>query len=102
TVTYTVRNSGNVRLTGEQKLTIGGPIGWTLRERDLDALPELLPGSELTSRVEVDGVMPTGRLSAKVEITPLGPDGAIEPVAAAASAWALPWTALVTVVVLAG
>lgn len=102
TVTYTVRNSGNVRLRADQQLTIRGPLGSRLRELDLDELPELLPGSELTSTVEVDGVPPAGRVSAKVEISPRTPDRSLEPVAAATATWAMPWTALATVIVLAG
>lgn len=92
TVTYTVRNTGNMRLAGEQELVASGLFGIGRREVALGPIPELLPGGEFADTVTIDGVRPLGRLTAKVELRPSEP--ALERVSASASQWAVPWRAL--------
>lgn len=43
TVTYRVRNTGNVRVTGTTTVRASGPLGLSLSDAATDSLPELLP-----------------------------------------------------------
>ncbi|MEH0970756.1 DUF916 domain-containing protein [Micromonospora sp. CPCC 205546] len=109
TVTLTVRNTGNVRLVGRPTLRATGPFGLGRRSVDAAALPEILPGGELTTTVRMTGVAPLFRLTATAAVTPaavgdqvLDPPPAVD--AARASVWAVPWSqsALAALLVLAG
>ncbi|MYV99905.1 DUF916 domain-containing protein, partial [Streptomyces sp. SID3343] len=71
TVTYTVRNTGNVRLGARPELTVRGPWGLTEKHRRLDPLPELLPGASVTRTVRVDGVTQAFRLDVDLAVHPL-------------------------------
>jgi len=94
TATYRIRNTGNVRLTGRPESTVAGPFGAGRRTARADPLPELLPGSEITTTVRITGVAPLVRLSVRLDLVP-------EPVAAqgadaatatdTAALWAPPW-----------
>lgn len=94
TVTYTVRNTGNVRLGAAQKVTVGGITGST----SVDSLPDipiLLPGGSATVTVPVPDARPAGILTATVDVTPLTLPGdanpSIEPVSASTRVAAVPW-----------
>ncbi|XTZ15803.1 WxL protein peptidoglycan domain-containing protein [Micromonospora echinospora] len=109
TATFTVRNTGNVRLTGRPVLGAAGPFGVGRHSVAGAALPEILPGGELTTTVRMADVPPLFRLTATATVTPaavgeqaLGPPPAAE--AARATVWALPWPqlALVTLLALVG
>ncbi len=107
TVSYTVRNTGNVRLGGEQKVTIAGLAGSAAVADSLQDIPMLLPGGSATVTVPVDDVRPLGPMTATVEVTPLTVAGDANPPVQVASAstvvWAVPWllVALVLVAVVA-
>ena len=107
TVSYTVRNTGNVRLGGAQKVTIAGLVGGAAVADSLPDVPMLLPNSEATVTVPVEGVRPLGPVTATVEIVPLGVAGDANPPSEVASSsvviWAVPWLllALILVVVFA-
>lgn len=99
-VTYTVANTGNVRLGAQQELAVKGPLGLTGRAAKLEAMPELLPGNKITIQTSVPGVWPAFRTSAKVELRPVPtrpgdafPD--LAAVGAASGTWAVPWSFLV-------
>ncbi|MEU0934930.1 WxL protein peptidoglycan domain-containing protein [Embleya sp. NPDC005971] len=98
TVTYTVRNTGNIRLGARPELTVRGPWGLTTEHRRLDPLPELLPGASLTRTVRVDGVTQAFRLDVDLAVHPMPvPGGPAEtgPVAHARTAVrAVPWVAV--------
>ncbi|MEU8263400.1 DUF916 domain-containing protein [Micromonospora sp. NPDC048999] len=91
TVTYRIRNSGNVRIGGTGTVIVDGPVGWTLARTTPVDLPELLPGAAFTVTEQVVGVPPALRLTATVDLAPTTVDTALPPVQRAASVWALPW-----------
>lgn len=94
TVTYRIRNSGNVRVGGTGAVVVGGPGGWTLSRTSPVDLPELLPGAEFTVTERVTGVPPALRLTATVDLAPTTVDTALPPVRRTASVWAPPWLLL--------
>ncbi len=95
TVTYTVTNSGNVRLRARQSIHVSGPQGILGHTTTLTDLPELLPGSSITRTATVHGVWPATHLTAVVRLRPFaGPDS--PPTNAAAvtgsgTAWGWPY-----------
>lgn len=101
-VTYTVRNAGNTRLQGEQSVRVQAPFGWSLQERQLEPLPELLPGSTYTRTEVFTGVPQVLRVTAELQVTPTGGRGApaepAEPVVRSASSWAVPWVLVVALI----
>ncbi|QGN49713.1 DUF916 domain-containing protein [Micromonospora sp. WMMC415] len=109
TATFTVRNTGNVRLAGQPVLGVSGPFGLARRSVDGTALPEILPGGELTTTVRMSGVPPLFRLTANATVTPAAVgDQVLDPPPRAGSAraavWAVPWPqlALLALLILAG
>jgi len=112
TVTYTIRNTGNVRLSAGQAVSFTGPFGLFGHEASgVEPTPELLPGATWDVTASVAGVFPAFWLAATVNLTPelsadladaSGTVPAIAPVAAGASLWTVPWTLLILVVLLAG
>ncbi|GAB1818181.1 WxL protein peptidoglycan domain-containing protein [Herbidospora sp. RD11066] len=94
-VTYTIRNTGNVRLTADADISLSGPLGWRLGGTGL-TLPELLPGSTLTRTESIAGVFPAARLTAEVALS------GEAAVTRAASVWSIPWLLVGALVVLAG
>lgn len=106
TVTYTVRNEGNVRLAASQDVTVAGPFGWLAARGSADDLPELLPGETWPVSVPVDGVAPLFWMGADIVLVAQLPDVAgatpgVAPVEARATGAAVPWLPLVIVVLLA-
>ena len=103
TVTYTLENTGNARLTAGQKVTLEGPFGMLPTDaKTIAAAPELLPGETWKVKTQVDGVVPTFLLSAKTVVTlesasSDAADPAIAPVEATATTWAVPWALLILV-----
>ncbi|MFI2651104.1 WxL protein peptidoglycan domain-containing protein [Micromonospora fulviviridis] len=100
TATFTVRNTGNVRLTGQPTLAAAGPFGLGRRSAEAAALPEILPGGELTTTVRMTGVPPLFRLTASAAVTPaavgdqvLDPQPAVD--TARVAFWAVPWPQMV-------
>ncbi|MGN8246663.1 WxL protein peptidoglycan domain-containing protein [Cellulomonas soli] len=100
TVTFTVENTGNARTTAAVRVVLAGPGGLAPVQVSAAALPELLPGSVHTQQVEVAGVWPLGRLHARVELVPqavgIG-ETAGRAVQSEAGTWAVPWSAVVLV-----
>ncbi|MET4156973.1 DUF916 domain-containing protein [Agromyces sp. PvR057] len=109
TVTYTVHNTGNARLAADQAIDVAGPFGMLRVEAtQLEALPELLPGDTRDVTAVVPGVVPTGLLTATVDLSPRLPvegsttgNAPLPEVQASATGWAVPWTLLLIVLVLA-
>ncbi|MFF5076204.1 WxL protein peptidoglycan domain-containing protein [Actinoplanes sp. NPDC000266] len=98
-VTYTVTNTGNVRMGAEQVVATSFPGG----ETSLPPMPELLPGDKLTFSADVDGVWPTFRTKAEVRLkmvpTRQGDVFDVPVVAVDASAWTLPFPQLAVVLI---
>lgn len=96
TVTYTVTNDGNVRLTPTAEASVSGGLGGpdeTLRSGEL---AELLPGNSLTVTDEWEGLPVIGPLTVKVTAT-----GGDEVTASSESVtWIVPWALLVLLALL--
>ena len=107
TLDYMVRNSGNVKLAGHQRITAVGLPGSHAAAQVAD-LPLLLPGNAVRMHATVRGVLPAPVLTAKVVLTPLqltgDADPALGPVSAEARIWAIPagLLALIAVVLAIG
>jgi hypothetical protein len=107
TVSYTLQNTGNARLTAGQKISIAGAFGMLPAEaHDVAVAPELLPGESWTVTARVPGVVPTFWLSAKTVVTLESAsnetgDASIPSVEAEATTWAVPWALLVLVLLVA-
>jgi hypothetical protein len=69
TVTYTVRNSGNVRITADRLITMKGLFGRTLQDTGQGPIPEILPGSTVTLTESFAGMPVLDRVSARVEVS---------------------------------
>lgn len=99
TLAYTVTNTGNVRRSGEQQLTVRGPFGIGTRRLALAPLPEILPGQSITTTVEVNDVAPLMLLTSDLRLQPIPPpqhpdDPPGEPYTTQATDWAMPWPEL--------
>jgi hypothetical protein len=68
-LTYTVENSGNVRLTADKLTTLKGLFGRTLHEVGNEAAPEILPGSVVTLTETFSGMPVFNRVTARVELS---------------------------------
>ncbi|WP_183154919.1 WxL protein peptidoglycan domain-containing protein [Streptomyces shenzhenensis] len=104
-VTYTVTNTGNVRLKARQLIRTKGLFGLMGQDARVADLPEVLPGNALTRTVTVTGIWPTVRLDTAVVLQPVASDDqpAIQADQASAtrSLWAWPWGQLIALAVLA-
>lgn len=103
---WTVTNTGNVRLGADQVLSAAGPLGICGSDRKLDAMPELLPGNSVTLDAAV-GAWPTVRSTAEVELTPVPVRPGdnfddVQNVAASSGTWAVPWMLLALLALLVG
>jgi hypothetical protein len=103
-LTYTVRNTGNVRLGGRQSINIHGLVGPSASPQQADDIPLLLPGYTADVTVTVPGVAPFVYETADVSIAALAAVGDANPVANVATVsthfWAVPWTLLALLLLL--
>jgi len=103
-VSYTVRNTGNIRLSARQRIATSGLFGVGAESRSPADLPELLPGAVVTLTETFDGVRPWVRLSGDVTIEPYSATATLDPPPEAstrsAGAWAVPWTLVALLVLL--
>ncbi|MER5864506.1 hypothetical protein [Kitasatospora sp. NPDC002040] len=79
TVSYTVRNTGNVRLGGKQAVRITNVFGSIATGNAPADLQELLPGNAVNYRFDVSGVYPTLWGTAGITIDPLPVAGDKDP-----------------------
>lgn len=100
TVTYRVRNTGNLRLSAAGTVRVDGPFGWELARTDALSLPELLPGTAVDVTETITGVQPAVRLAATVSLTPSGVAGPLPAVSRSTGVWAWPWVLWVVLGVL--
>ncbi len=97
TVTYTVTNTGNVRMSALQTFKVAGPFGLSGKTADLNLMPELLPGNSLTMSSTLSGVWPILRNSADLEVRPVPTRPgdnfpALKSAKASSGQWTIPWT----------
>lgn len=88
-VTYTVKNTGNVRLSPKATVTLSGIMGEASKVVR-PQIADLLPGQKVTLRQKVKGVPRMGKVTAKVSLTT--PNGA--EASGSASVWLAPWPSL--------
>ena len=106
-VTYTVRNTGNVRLAGRALVTASGLFGASVSTGS-KPLPTVLPGDSVRITVTPGSLYPFGPITAHVRVGPTAPPGGIPlaaPLAAltgSASLFAVPWALLVAIILVAG
>jgi len=109
TVSYTVRNTGNTRLSVPQSATVSGPFGvFAVEAADLASVPEILPGEEWPVTIRLSGVVPAFVLTASVALAPELPAETAATVAAdppaveaTARTAAIPWMLLALVLLVA-
>jgi hypothetical protein len=95
-VSYRVHNNGNVRLAGQQQVTVKGWVGSRIAKPGDFSL--LLPDNTVTSRISVKHVFPGFRLKVTVRALPVAAAGdaplLAHPVVSTVTVWAIPWTGL--------
>jgi len=106
TLSYTVTNTGNLRITGAQLVKVSGPFGSSTVKPV--HLPTILPGDSIRISTAAAGLYPAGPMTATVTVTPSWPKSEVVPasitlttVSANASLFAVPWTLLGLIVLLA-
>ena len=105
-ITYTVKNTGDVNLSGKQRLSVSGLLG-SAKVPAIADIPLLLPGGSIQMSMTVPNAWPMLMLNGKVTVTPVAGPADVDPglVSASASAgfWAVPWTllAIIAVVIIA-
>jgi hypothetical protein len=104
TMTYTVRNTGNVRLAVSQAAQVSGLLGASKKVHPAD-IEQLLPGGSSKVSVVITKVSPAIRLTAHVALTPAALPGDVDPVLTSVSAstgvWAVPWALVIVLVLVA-
>jgi len=107
TISYSVYNSGNVRLTGTQLVQVTGPFGMKSTVKP-PPLPVVLPGDSVRITATLPGLYPAGPLDAHVTVSPGWPKTAaplsvpLTQADSSASLFAFPWSVLGLLVLLAG
>lgn len=103
TVTYDVKNNGNINLTATQVARVLGLV--TDADVTPPDLPVLLPGSTVPVTATVDDVWPQVWMRAQAEVTPQDAVGenplAYPSVTATVTFWAIPWVWLAIVALVA-
>jgi hypothetical protein len=106
TVTYSVKNTGNVRLGGNSAVSLSGIVGGAVGSATPRTLPEILPGSTVQFEETIDGVFPTVLLDATVTVDPVSVgdagDDAGSQVVGHGRTWAIPYIIAGVVLLLAG
>jgi len=103
TLTYTLRNVGNIRLGLRQAAQVYNFLG-SAHAQGLRNLRELLPGNAWTVTTVLPGVAPgflsSANVTADLVSLPGNVDPALPSVAHTGSLWTVPWTLLAIVLVL--
>lgn len=113
TVTYTVRNTGNVRLAGALHISVSSFAGGTHQAVNVPnqavnvpSFKELLPGQQISYSSQIGGVLPSFVITGRVTVDPSALPGDIDPkassVSGSASTISMPWAQLIVVLLLAG
>ncbi|MGV9769031.1 hypothetical protein ACWDR7_06050 [Microbacterium sp. NPDC003461] len=104
---FDVVNVGNTRVDVIPEARLTGPFGIDLGTVVLDEIENLVPGATTHVTAELPGVPPLLLLTAELTLTaaPAGGSAADDPLPAAVSApltaWAVPWTGLAVILVVA-
>jgi hypothetical protein len=104
TVTYTVRNTGNVLLGASQHVSAHGLFGSSGSGPALAGVPLLLPGGSYNVSTRVPGVLPEIAVTVRVKLGPEGLRGDINPgvhvISASVTLWTVPWILVAVVIIL--
>jgi hypothetical protein len=104
-VTYTVHNTGNVKLGANQKVEVSGLLGTHATAVNPPQVPLLLPDGSVREKVMVTGVLPTVANSVTVTLTglalPSDSNPAAGPWTASTRFWAIPWTLVLLLLLVA-
>ncbi|MFD7441917.1 WxL protein peptidoglycan domain-containing protein [Streptomyces sp. NPDC059909] len=106
TVTYTVRNTGNVRLAARQAVHVRDAFGGEAEVAKVRGIAELLPGAALRITTSADGVLPAVRDTTTVTVDPEPVRGDVRHrilprVTRTAAFAAVPWALLIVLLVVA-
>lgn len=103
TVTFTVVNTGNTRLTARPGVTSTGPFGLVAAQSSLAELPEFAPGEVRTLTTDMAGVWPTFVTIVRAHATPVSIDGSgpLPEVNADTTVTTIPWSHLALLLLLA-
>ena len=71
TVSYTLTNTGNVRLGADQLVELSRPLGLTGLSAEPTSIPEILPGGSLVVRATFPSAAGAGPMDASVTVTPM-------------------------------
>jgi hypothetical protein len=103
-VTYTLRNVGNVRVQASQAVRVSGLLGATKTVHP-PAIAQLLPGGSIDVSAVVRSVWPTVLVQPHVEVVPSALTGDVDPglkpVSATTWTWAVPWAVVIVLVLIA-
>ncbi|WP_454085877.1 WxL protein peptidoglycan domain-containing protein [Georgenia sp. Marseille-Q6866] len=96
TVTFTLENTGNVRLSGAQTVSFAGLLGLGGRSAATVEVEEMLPGSSFERTVELEGVWPMVRTTGTVAVdgAPVGGEDERPLAREAFALWTVPWSVL--------
>ncbi len=105
TVTYTLRNVGNLDLSAPSVLRLTNPFGWSRTVRQSGNPPDILPGSFVQVTRVIDGVYPAFRVDSTVNVDPgfstASTDSGLNETSvrlgdasASTGTWAIPWPSL--------
>lgn len=104
-VSYTLRNTGNVRMAVEPSARVAGPFGLLATERPGDRVDEILPGGEVQGTITVPDVWPLVAADVTVSANGAAAPGADDPGVGAVTertrVWAVPWVPLAVLLLLA-
>jgi hypothetical protein len=97
TVTYTVANTGNVRITADRVITIKGLLGRTVHDTGKGPIPEILPGSTVILTESFTKMPVLNQVTARVQ---LSEDVTKVSSAGDATAWSVSWVFLFLLILL--
>lgn len=103
-VSYTLRNTGNIRMAVQANTSVAGPFGWLPSSAKGQHVDELLPGGQVRQSVTVKDVWPLIHedvtVTAKASKAPAGDEPGLAPVSASTFVWAIPWELLAALAVI--
>lgn len=104
TVTFTLENTGNVRLSGTQTVSFAGLLGLGGRSSVSVDVEEMLPGSSFERTVELQDVWPMLRTTGTVSVdgAPVGEESEQPLVREDFALWTVPWSVLAGLAVVVG
>jgi hypothetical protein len=100
-VTYTIRNRGNVRLSGRHTVSVSGPFGAAKKTAPTEDVPELLPGEAITVEHTFEGLPATVVVLTEVKLEPAtvrGEEPDLETVTRGGMTLAIPLTVILMTV----